>query len=67
MRRLGFRHVSPRPLHPKAKPKDQEEFRENFQDIVKDAVGPDKAKRTAWFQDEGRIGGNVVTAVGAQE
>ena len=56
MRRLGFRHVSPRPLHPKAKPKDQEKFRENFQDIVKDAVGPDKAGRTAWFQDEGRIG-----------
>ena len=67
MQRLGFRHVSPRPIHPKAKPKDQEEFRENFQDIVKDAVGPDKAGRTAWFQDEGRIGGNVVTAVGAQE
>ena len=59
MRRLGFRHVSPRPLHPKAKPKDQEKFRENFQDIVKDAVGPDKAERTIeiWFQDEGRIEG----------
>ena len=56
MRRLGFRHVSPRPIHPKAKPKDQEKFRENFQDIVKDAVGPDEAERTAWFQDEGRIG-----------
>ena len=58
MRRLGFRHVSPRPLHPKAKPKDQEKFRENFQDIVKDAVGSDKAGRTIeiWFQDEGRIG-----------
>ena len=67
MQRLGFRHVSPRPLLPKAKPKDQEEFRENFQDIVKDAVGPDKAGRTAWFQDEGRIGGNAGTAVGVQE
>ena len=52
MQRLGFRHVSPRPIQ--AKPKDK--FRENFQDIVKDVVGPDKVGRTAWFQDEGRIG-----------
>ena len=30
IRRLDFRHVSARPLHPKAKPGDQEKFRENF-------------------------------------
>ena len=42
-RRLDFRHVSQRPLHLKAKPK--EKFRENFQDIMKDAVRTNKAEQ----------------------
>ena len=30
LRRLGFRHLSPRPIHPKANPEAQEEFRHTF-------------------------------------
>ncbi len=38
MRRIGFRHVSPRPVHPKAKPEAQEEFRKGFTRLAEEAV-----------------------------
>ena len=38
LRRLGFRHVSARPLHPKADPERQQAFREGFEELVKAAV-----------------------------
>ena len=35
---MGFSHVSPRPLHPKADPAQQEEFRSNFSALALEAV-----------------------------
>ena len=35
LRRLGFRHLSPRPIHPKANPEAQEEFRHTFSRLVR--------------------------------
>ena len=58
VRRLGFRNVSPRPIHPKADPRAQEEFRSNFKALAREAlpggVSPESAG--VWFQDEARIG-----------
>ena len=58
LRRLGFRHVSARPLHPKADEAKQAEFRANFTQLVKDTVGKDGRGQPVevWFQDEARIG-----------
>ena len=36
--RFDFRHLSPRPVHPKADVQRQEEFRNNFRELVEDAV-----------------------------
>ena len=58
MRRLGFRNVSPRPIHPKADPRAQEEFRSSFKALAREVlpggVSPESAG--VWFQDEARIG-----------
>ena len=56
--RLGFRHVSPRPVHPKAKPQAQEEFRRNFAQLVREAVPDDVSMDNVLvhFQDEARVG-----------
>ena len=38
LRRLGFRHMSPRPLHRKADIEAQEDFCQNFRELAKDAA-----------------------------
>ena len=58
MLRIGFRHVSPRPIHPKADPEAQEEFRNGFSRLAEEAV-PDNVSTEdvlVYFQDEARIG-----------
>ena len=55
LRRLGFRHLSPRPIHPKANPEAQEEFRNTFRSSghpSRERVG----RRCSRVQDEARIG-----------
>ena len=47
-----------RPEHPKADPQAQADFKENFADLVAEAL-PDRAKGKpleVWFQDEARVG-----------
>ena len=60
MRALGFRRLSPRPLHPKADPEAQEKFRSDFSTIAASSLpeGTDPARVDVWFQDEGRLGHN---------
>ena len=58
IRRLDFRHVSPRPVHPKADPEAQEEFRNGFAQLAEAAV-PDSVSTEdvlVYFQDDARIG-----------
>ena len=38
MHSLGFRKLSPRPIHPKADPQKQEEFRKEFKTLVASAL-----------------------------
>ena len=56
--RLDFRHVSPRPIHPRAKPEDQEDFRRNFRQLAMAALpeGVSGEDVLVYFQDEARIG-----------
>ncbi len=58
LRALGFRKLSPRPLHPKADPQRQAEFRSDFSAIAASSLpqGTDPARVDVWFQDEARIG-----------
>ena len=58
MHSLGFRKLSPRPIHPKADPQKQEDFRKNFKTLVASALpeGVDLASVHLCFQDEARIG-----------
>lgn len=58
IRRLGFRHVSPRPFHPKADRAAQEKFRREFKELAMECVpkGVDPGKAGIWFQDEARAG-----------
>ena len=58
MLRIGFRHVSPRPVHPKADPEAQEAFRSGFAQLAEAAVpdGVSTKDVPAFFQDEARIG-----------
>ncbi len=58
MRALGFRRLSPRPLHPKADPDAQEEFRSGFSAVATASLpeGTDPASVDVWFQDEARLG-----------
>ena len=58
IRRLGFRHVSPRPIHPRARPQDQETFRQNFRELAIAALpdGVSGEDVLVFFQDEARIG-----------
>ena len=58
IRRPGFRHVSPRPVHPRADPDAREEFRNGFAQLAEAAV-PDSVSAEdvlVHFQDEARIG-----------
>lgn len=58
IRRLGFRHVSPRPIHPRAKPEDQEAFRQNFRQLAQSVLPESVVSEDVlvYFQDEARIG-----------
>jgi len=58
IRRMGFRKLSPCPIHPKADMKAQEDFRTGFRKIALSHLpaGVDPAKVDIWFQDESRIG-----------
>ena len=58
IRALGFRRLSPRPLHPKADQQKQEDFRNGFSAIAMDALpdGIDPARVDVWYQDEARLG-----------
>ena len=58
VRALGFRKVPPRPLHPKADPRAQEDFRLNFSELAMPAMpeGADPASVDNSYEDEARIG-----------
>ena len=58
LRRLGFRHLSPRPIHPKTKPEAQEYFRNNFRQCVQEVLPENVLSEDVllYFQDEARIG-----------
>ncbi len=54
--RLGFRHISPRPIHPKANPEAQDVFRSTFSELAMSSVpeGQDpevsvRSARDGWF------------------
>ena len=58
LRRPGFRHLPPRPIHPKANPEAQKNFRNHFsllvQEILPETVSSEDM--LLYFQDEARIG-----------
>ncbi|MDE0306947.1 MAG: IS630 family transposase [Albidovulum sp.] len=58
IRRLGFRHLSPRPFHPKSDAAAQEKFRRDFKALAMETVpkGVDPGRVEVWFQDEARAG-----------
>lgn len=58
LHRLGFSHVSVRPLHPKANLEAQEDFKKNFPSAVKKIISEHAQNRPIelWFQDEARVG-----------
>ena len=58
VRRLGFRNVSTRPIHPKADPRAQEEFRNNFKELARKVLPSGVSLENAGvrFRDEARIG-----------
>ena len=58
IRRMGFRKLSPCPIHPKADRKAQEAFRTGFGKIATSHLpaGTDPSRVDVWFQDEARIG-----------
>ena len=58
LRRMGFRHVSARPLRPKADTERQAEFRADFTKPVRNAIGKEAEGKPVEvrFQDEARVG-----------
>ena len=72
IRSLGFVNISPRPVHPKADPVKQEEFRRDFSELAMHVVpdGTEPVMIDVWFQDEARAGQkgmlSRVWALGAQ-
>ncbi len=58
VRRTGFRHMSPRPVHPRADPLEREGFRRDFSRLAREAVPDGVAPEDVlvYFQDEARIG-----------
>ena len=54
LRRMWFRHVSARPLHPKADTEKQAEFRADFTKPVRNAIGKEAEGKPVEvrFQDE---------------
>ena len=57
LRRMGFRHVSARPLRPKADTEKQAEFRADFTQPVRNAIGKEAEGKPVEvrFQDEARV------------
>ncbi len=58
LRGLGFRRLSPRPVHPGADPGGREEFRSGFSGLAKASV-PERTPPGSvdiWFRDEARTG-----------
>ena len=58
LHRLGFRHVSARPRHPKADPAAQDAHKKNFAALIAAAI-PDHARGKPielWWEDEARVG-----------
>ncbi len=58
VRRLGFRHMSPRPVHPRADPAAREGFRRDFSRLARKAVPGGVAPEDVlvYFQDGARVG-----------
>ena len=56
LRRLGFRRMPPRPLHRTADLAAQDEFRNNFSELAKDAAGGATGPIEIGVQDESRVG-----------
>jgi len=58
IRKMGFRRLSPRPIHPRKDMKLQEDFCTGFSRIATSHLpaGIDLSKVDVWFQDEARIG-----------
>ncbi len=58
VRRLGFRHMSPRPVHPRADPAAREGFRRDFSQLARKAVPDGVAPEDVpvHLQDEARVG-----------
>ena len=54
--RMGFEHLSPRPLQPKADLAAQDEFRNNFSELAEDAAGEATGSIEIWVRDESRVG-----------
>ena len=54
--RLDFRHMSPRPLHPKAELAAQDDFPNNFSALAEAAAGDATGPIEIWVQDESRVG-----------
>ncbi len=65
LRRLGFRHLSPRPIHPKANPAAQEEFHNTFSQSVQDSLPESVSSEDVlvYFQDQARIGQNPKSCI----
>ncbi len=58
LRALGFRKLSPRPIHPKADPAAQDHVRRNFRTFAASVLpeGIDLMQVDVWHQDEARVG-----------
>ena len=58
VRRLGFRHMSPRPVHPRADPAAREGFRRDSVRLAREAVPGGVAPEDVlvYLQDEARVG-----------
>ena len=60
LHRLRLRKLTARPFHPKKDEAAQQEFKENFKNIVSEALPSDVKEKAMpiefWFQDEARVG-----------
>lgn len=58
LHQLAFKKLSVRPQHPQSDPQAQEAFKENFPDLVRQALPEPAGSKPLeiWFQDEARVG-----------
>ena len=70
VRRLGFRHMSPRPVHPRADPAAREGFRSGFSRLarkaVPDGVAPEDVLVYFQGRGEGRAEGHALQGLGTE-